>query len=256
MPIDPAILKAMAAAGASVEVIIAAVEAAKAADDEAIAARRAKAAAKKARQRAAKRPAMSPDVPGTGGDTEGTAGDGTPPSSPPKAPRPQNTPPIIPPHSDPNGSAPAVAVAGDDREWLFDDGVKQLTIWGKSDKASRSIIGKWLKSTNDNAELVRKAIQAAADRRVVVPVEWIEQGLKARMERNDEQSTRQDRTHPPARPQGTAARVAAIMGYGPQSDGDGSEEERRLPGGGPWPEGRDTPGIIDAHPGPTGIYRA
>jgi len=73
---------------------------------------------------------------------------------------------------------------------------------------------------------------------------------------NAQQSTRNGRTYPAARPEGTAARVAALMGYEPEPEVHGSEEERRLPDRDAWPKGRHAPGFLDAEPDAAGVYRA
>jgi hypothetical protein len=165
MSIDPAILRAMAEAGASIEVILAAVEAAKAKDDAALAEKRAKAAAKKARQRAAKRPAvtqMSPDVPGTSGDTAGqtgTAGD-TPSQVPPNDNN--SNPPPTSPSSDaaasarPDGRALAEASIND-QIWNSKAALSDLS--GKSEAS----VGKWIgKAPKDHPpDVVKQGIDAA-----------------------------------------------------------------------------------------------
>jgi ribosomal protein S21 len=73
---------------------------------------------------------------------------------------------------------------------------------------------------------------------------------------NVQQGTRNGRTYPAARPQGTAARVASLMGYEPEPDLHGSEEERRLPDRPSWPEGRNHSRFLDAEPDTAGVYRA
>lgn len=246
------LMRRMRELGAPPEAIELAVEAIEA-EQKKDAERRAKRAAQKAKERAAKSEKDS-DSRATVARHGGDSRNDTPSEVPPKDNN--SNPPPTSPSSDADASAPAVAVAGDDREWLFDDGLKQLIAWGKPEKAGRSLIGKWLKNTNDNTELVRKAIQAAAERRVVVPVEWIEQGLKARMERKDEQRNRNGRANSPARSEGTAARVAALMGYQPEHDGDEPAEERRVSDRASWPEGRNPSRFLDAEPDTAGVYRA
>lgn len=73
---------------------------------------------------------------------------------------------------------------------------------------------------------------------------------------NGQQGNRNGRTYPAARPEGTAARVASLMGYGDEHDGDGSEEERRVPDRSSWPQGRHASGFLDAEPDAAGVYRA
>jgi hypothetical protein len=90
--IDVSILKALAAAGATQEMLIAAVEAANALEEEKAVARRLKATNKKRRQRG-----MSPLVPGTEGDTGGQTGTPFPPKERSPTPPKEITP--IPEHA-------------------------------------------------------------------------------------------------------------------------------------------------------------
>ena len=46
------------------------------------------------------------------------------------------------------------------------------------EKAARSLIGRWLKQSGDNAEAVLGAIQRARDGRVIEPIAWISQAIK------------------------------------------------------------------------------
>jgi len=254
--LSPEMIDAMVAAGLSAEQMAAIMKAQLAAQAAADEARRVAKREQATERQRRKRQRDRQDVTHVTRDSalQGVTERDTPSEVPPKDNN--SNPPPTSPSSDPDGSAPAVAVAGDDREWLFDDGLKQLIAWGKPEKAGRSLIGKWLKNTNDNTELVRKAIQAAAERRVVVPVEWIEQGLKARMERSSEQGTRNGRTHSAARSEGTAARVAAIMGYDTEPDLHGSAEERCVSDRSSRSKGRYAAGYLDAEPDAAGVYRA
>jgi hypothetical protein len=261
MSIDPAILRAMAEAGASIEVILAAVEAAKAKDDAALAEKRAKAAAKKARQRAAKRPAvtqMSPDVPGTSGDTAGqtgTAGD-TPSQVPPNDNN--SNPPPTSPSSDAAASAPpdgrALAEASiNDQIWNSKCALADLS--GKSEQA----VGKWIgKALKDHPpDVVKQGIDAALLAGTRDPFSYARSVmLNSRGAQNDQQGNRNGRTHSADRSSGTAARVAAIMGYDPEPDLHGSSEERRVSDRPAWSEGRNPSRFLDAEPDTAGIYRA
>jgi hypothetical protein len=260
MSIDPAILRAMADAGASIEVILAAVEAAKAREDAVLAEKRAKAAAKKARQRAAKRPAvthMSPDVPGTSGDTSGQAGTaGDTPSQVPPNDNNSNPPPTSP-GSDADASAlPAVSdpeVSINDQIWNSKAALSDLS--GKSEAS----VGKWIgKALKDHPpDVVKQGIDAALLAGTRDPFSYARSVmLNSRGAQNAKSGNRNGRSHPAARLEGTAARVAAIMGYGDEHDGDGSSEERRVSDRSAWSEGRNPSRFLDAEPDTAGVYRA
>ena len=75
--------------------------------------------------------------------------------------------------SDPNGSA------RDIRADLFSKGLKTLAeITGKTPDSCRSLLGKWLKSVNDEAIHVLGAIEDAERNRVADPVAWITRALQ------------------------------------------------------------------------------
>jgi hypothetical protein len=262
MSIDPAILRAMAEAGASIEVILAAVEAAKAKEDALLAEKRAKAAAKKARQRAAKRPVvppMSPNVPGTSGDTSGqpgTSGDLPSDGSPQEI---ITQPPSLPPHSsDADASAlPAdsasAEVSVNDQIWNSKAALADLS--GKSEAS----VGKWIgKALKDHPpDVVKQGIDAALLAGTRDPFSYARSVmLNNRGTQNGQQGNRNGRTHSAAQPRGTASRLAAIMGYDPEPEVHGSEEERRVPDRDTWPKGRHASGYLDAEPDAAGVYRA
>jgi hypothetical protein len=75
--------------------------------------------------------------------------------------------------SDPNGSARDV------RADLFNKGLKSLAaMTGKTPDSCRSLLGKWLKSVNDEAIHVLGAIEDAERNRVADPVAWINRALQ------------------------------------------------------------------------------
>jgi hypothetical protein len=75
--------------------------------------------------------------------------------------------------SDPNGSARDV------RADLFNKGLKSLAaMTGKTPDSCRSLLGKWLKSVNDEAIHVLGAIEDAERNRVADPVAWINRALR------------------------------------------------------------------------------
>ena len=73
----------------------------------------------------------------------------------------------------PNG--PTVAAdAADFRQMLFTEGRESLQRQtGKRDAAARSLLGKWLKSANDDAKKVLEAILCAERERVADVVAWV-----------------------------------------------------------------------------------
>ena len=80
-------------------------------------------------------------------------------------------------------SEPIGSVAPRDfRKELFNRGLKTLTeITGKTPDSSRSLVGKWLKSVNDEAIHVLGAIDEAQRNRVADPVAWINKSLQSHM---------------------------------------------------------------------------
>jgi hypothetical protein len=87
---------------------------------------------------------------------------------------------------------------------------------------------------------------------------WVLRWKKRNEEENTDgqQGSSNGRTYPAARREGTAARVASLMGYGSEPDVHGSEEERCLPDRPSRSKGRDTSRFFDAEPDATGVYRA
>lgn len=72
------------------------------------------------------------------------------------------------------------AVASDDpRRILWNVGVADLkAMTGKTDDAAKSLIGKWLKATNDDCSRVLSKIRTARAERIGEPVAWITAALK------------------------------------------------------------------------------
>lgn len=85
--------------------------------------------------------------------------------------------------SEANASAADAAPAGqpvysDSRHELWGEGVAILRQLGEPAKSARSNIGRWLKSSRDDAATVLGAIQRARDNRVIDPIPWITQALR------------------------------------------------------------------------------
>lgn len=81
--------------------------------------------------------------------------------------------------------APAGNGLFDARTDLFQGGLSELCrLTGKPQSACRSLVGKWLQQTKDDASQVRLAIHKAAENRVAEPVAWIEKSLRY-AEQND-----------------------------------------------------------------------
>jgi uncharacterized protein YdaU (DUF1376 family) len=69
--------------------------------------------------------------------------------------------------------ADAPPIYTDSRHELWGEGVPILVSLGVSNREARSNIGRWLKSTSDDAQRVLGAIQRARDARVAEPIAWI-----------------------------------------------------------------------------------
>lgn len=84
----------------------------------------------------------------------------------------------------PNGDTPprpAAPVEMDARTKLFRTGLDILKrISGRNDGGCRTLIGKWLRTAQDDAITVMAAIEDAEHQRVANPVPWIERALSAR----------------------------------------------------------------------------
>lgn len=74
--------------------------------------------------------------------------------------------------------APAPAEPRDVRRELFNEGRQTLErITGRTPDSCRRLLGKWLKSVNEDAIAVKGAIEDAERNRIVDPVPWIERSL-------------------------------------------------------------------------------
>lgn len=71
--------------------------------------------------------------------------------------------------------------SADPRRDLFDRGLKALArMTGKTPDSCRSLVGKWLKTVDDEAIQVLGAIEDAERNRIADPVAWINRALKPR----------------------------------------------------------------------------
>ncbi|GGE36230.1 hypothetical protein GCM10007276_12130 [Agaricicola taiwanensis] len=85
------------------------------------------------------------------------------------------------------GDAPKVVLPLDARTALFRDGlliVRELT--GKPEGPSRTLVGKWLKATNDDAAALLNTLRRAAALRPADPMSWIEAAVKPRSFEQDD----------------------------------------------------------------------
>jgi hypothetical protein len=68
-------------------------------------------------------------------------------------------------------------VYSDAKHELWGEGVPILKALGVSEREARSNIGRFLKSTNDDAKVILKAIERARDTKAVDPIAWITRAL-------------------------------------------------------------------------------
>jgi hypothetical protein len=118
--------------------------------------------------------------------------------------------------------APPRDIRGD----LFGKGLTTLAeITGKTPDSCRSLVGKWLKSVNDEAIHVLAAIDEAERNRVADPVAWINKSLQSHMGNRNGKRT----VHDAADEQ--LARLRALNEPGPAGlrDGTGESPIRLLP---------------------------
>lgn len=81
----------------------------------------------------------------------------------------------------------------DIRADLFGNGLKTLaSITGKTPDSCRSLVGRWLKSANDEAIHVLAAIENAERNRVADPVAWINRALQSKFTEGKPKRTVQD----------------------------------------------------------------
>jgi uncharacterized protein YdaU (DUF1376 family) len=127
-----------------------------------------------------------------------------------------------------------------------------------SGKSSDSV-GKWIgKALKDHPpDVVKQGIDAALLAGTRDPFSYARSVmLNSRGAQNAQPGNRNGRSNSPARPEGTAARVAALMGYRDEHDGDEPAEERRISDRASWPEGRNPSRFLVAEPDTAGVYRA
>jgi hypothetical protein len=168
------------------------------------------------------------------------------------------TPSLPPISSDPDGSAQPVGsvsaeVSISDQIWNSKAALADLS--GKSEAS----VGKWIgKALKDHPpDVVKQGIDAALHAGTRDPFSYARSVmLNSQGTANGQQGNRNGRTHSAARSEGTAARVAAIMGYDAEPDLHGSEEERRVSDRPSWSKGRNAAGFLDAEPDAAGVYRA
>lgn len=87
--------------------------------------------------------------------------------------QPQPQPPLT------VASATDAAPPVNPRDELWREGVSTLkAMTGATDKAARSLIGKWLSTAKDDCSVVLGKIRTARDERMVEPVAWITAALK------------------------------------------------------------------------------
>jgi type II secretory pathway pseudopilin PulG len=259
--LSPEMIDAMVAAGLTAEQMAALVKAQLAAQAAADEARRAAKREQAAERQRRKRARDKQDVTHVTHVTRDnalqpvTARDSAPSEVPPKDNN--SNPPPTSPSSDADASAlPAVSapeVSVNDQIWNSKAALADLS--GKSEESVCRWIGKALK--DHPPDVVKQGIDAALRAGTRDPFSYARSVmLNSQGTHNGQQGTRNGRTHSAARPEGTAARVAAIMGYGSEPDLHGSEEERRVPDRPSWPKGRHASGFLDAEPDAAGVYRA
>ncbi|MBA1157784.1 YdaU family protein [Microvirga mediterraneensis] len=144
-------------------------------------------------------------------------------------------------------------VSINDQIWNTKAALSDLS--GKSPES----VGKWIgKALKDHPpDVVKQGIDAALHAGTRDPFSYARSVmLNTRGPQNDQQGNRNGRTNSAARSTGTAARVAALMGYDDEHGGDDAAEERRVSDRASWPEGRNPSRFLDAEPDTAGVYRA
>ena len=221
MAIRSEVLRAMLAAGATAEMLVAAVAAEEKAEadevDAKIEKRRALTAARVKRHRETHRNASN----------AGNGGNALPPppspDGPPPSPGPQ-PPPLNPsphPGSEPDGSAgdagqaggEAAELARSNRQALLTIGVDLISAnTGRSRRSARALIGHWLGIARDEAAIVLDVIEDADGRELADFSTWVESRLRKRrsdLNRPPPQWPRGGGAAPPA-PTGLAGRVVRL----------------------------------------------
>lgn len=79
----------------------------------------------------------------------------------------------------PRADAPGAAVCISAREELRTEGTAILTQAGVPESTARSVIGRWLRQTGDDADLVLGAIRRAREHQAVDPIAWITAAIRS-----------------------------------------------------------------------------
>jgi hypothetical protein len=95
----------------------------------------------------------------------------------------------------------------DSRHELWGEGVPILVSMGVSESSARGNIGRWLKTTRDDAQAVLGAIQRARDNRVHNPVPWITKSFAGK---TDGTAPHEFRTNPRSQQSGSAPVLAGV----------------------------------------------
>lgn len=249
MVIRSEVLRAMLAAGATAEMLIAAVAAdEKATADEADAKtekRRAQTAARVRRHRETHRNASNASNAGNGGNAlpPPPSPDGPPPSPGPQPP-PLNPSPH--PGSDPDGSAgdagqpggEAAELARSNRQALLTIGVDLISAnTGRSRRSARALIGHWLGIARDEAVVVLDVIEDADGRELADFTTWVESRLRKRRDDFDRPPPSGSRPRFSPGPTGTAAHLDRLeqklrleASHVEGSDHHADEREHHTPG--------------------------
>lgn len=218
MAIRSEVLRAMLAAGATAEMLVAAVAADEKAEAEEVDAqtekRRALTAVRVRRHRETHRNASN----------AGNGGNALPPASPPDGPPPPPAPPPPPlnppanPGSEPDGSAgdagqaggEAAELARSNRQALLTIGVDLISAnTGRSRRSARALIGHWLGIARDEAAVVLDVIEDADGRELADFSTWVESRLRKRRDELDRPSPFGPRggSRPAPAPTGLAAHI-------------------------------------------------
>ena len=219
MAIRSEVLRAMLAAGATAEMLVAAVAAEEKAEADEVDAktekRRAQTAARVKRHRETHRNASN----------AGNGSNALPPSSPPDGPPPPPAPPPPPlnppanPGSEPDGSAgdagqaggEAAELARSNRQTLLTIGVDLISAnTGRSRRSARALIGHWLGIARDEAAVVLEVIEDADGRELADFSTWVESRLRRRRADLDRPPLSGPRGGSGPAPTGLAGRVVRL----------------------------------------------
>lgn len=141
----------------------------------------------------------------------------------------------IPSPSEPGADAPPTYT--DARHELWGEGKPILLSLGVPERQCGQLIGRWLKTTGDDAAGVLDAIQRAREARPHDPIPWITRALPTKANRHE----RPDNSRPDRRPSGTDQAITALAnavarrtgGWVPPDDpGGGGIDDGPAPMGG------------------------